>query len=217
MKITKFGHCCLLIETKGKRILTDPGSWSTLQNDVKEVDIILITHEHADHVHVGSLQTILNNNKNAKVFTNSGVGKLLQEKRIPYILLENGDTYEVDVLIESIECKHEEIYESIGQVQNTGYFINNVFFYPGDSFTVPEKKVTILAAPIVAPWASLKECINYIKRVNPKVAIPVHDGMLREETPGPTYRLPPQILESTSIVFEVIKTGEQKDFSDIVG
>jgi len=28
MKITKLGHCCLLIETKGKRVLTDPGSYT---------------------------------------------------------------------------------------------------------------------------------------------------------------------------------------------
>jgi L-ascorbate metabolism protein UlaG (beta-lactamase superfamily) len=216
MKITKFGHCCLLIETKKKRILTDPGAWSVLQNEVQDIDIILITHEHADHVHVESLQTILDNNKNAKVFTNSGVGKILKEKGINFTLLENGDKYESDILIESMEGKHEEIYENLGQVQNTGYFIESKFFYPGDSFTLPEKKVIILAAPIVAPWASFRECVDYIKRISPKVAIPVHDGMLKEEAPGPTYRLPPQILEPLGIRFEIIKPGEEKDFSDIV-
>ncbi len=215
MKVTKFGHCCLLIETKGKRILTDPGAWSTLQNDVSNLDIILITHEHPDHIHTPSLQTILNNNKNAKIFTNSGVGKILSEEGIDFTLLENGDATDVDILIESVEGKHEEIYESLGQVQNTGYFIDNTLFYPGDSFSVLDKKVKILAAPIVAPWASFKECVDYIKNVGPRVAIPVHDGMLREEAPGPTYRLPPQILESLGITFEVIKPGTTKDFSDI--
>ncbi|MBI2052837.1 MAG: MBL fold metallo-hydrolase, partial [Candidatus Ryanbacteria bacterium] len=29
MKITKFGHCCLLIKENGVRILTDPGTYST--------------------------------------------------------------------------------------------------------------------------------------------------------------------------------------------
>jgi hypothetical protein len=116
----------------------------------------------------------------------------------------------------SLEGKHEEIYGDSGIVQNTGYFIESTFFYPGDSFSVPEKKVTILATPIIGPWASLKECTNYIKRVNPKVAVPVHDGMLKENASGPTYRLPPQILESLDIKFEVIKVGEEKDFSEFV-
>lgn len=56
MKVTKFGHCCLLIEEEGLRILTDPGSYSTRQNDVQNIDVILITHEHPDHLHIESLK-----------------------------------------------------------------------------------------------------------------------------------------------------------------
>jgi L-ascorbate metabolism protein UlaG (beta-lactamase superfamily) len=59
MKITKFGQCCLLIEVAGKRVLTDPGVFSTTQNDLTNLDLILITHEHGDHLHSESLQAIL--------------------------------------------------------------------------------------------------------------------------------------------------------------
>jgi L-ascorbate metabolism protein UlaG (beta-lactamase superfamily) len=37
IKVTKLGHCCLLIETGGLRILTDPGSYSTSQSEVKDI------------------------------------------------------------------------------------------------------------------------------------------------------------------------------------
>ena len=40
MKITKFGHCCLLIEENGVRILTDPGTYSTQQSEVKYIDFV---------------------------------------------------------------------------------------------------------------------------------------------------------------------------------
>ena len=49
MKITKFGHSCLLVEEGGARILLDPGKYSILQNNVENVDAIVITHEHQDH------------------------------------------------------------------------------------------------------------------------------------------------------------------------
>ena len=32
MKIKKIGHCCLIIETKGIRIMTDPGTFTTSWN-----------------------------------------------------------------------------------------------------------------------------------------------------------------------------------------
>ena len=84
MKITKFGHCCLLIEENNLRILTDPGNYSTAQNDIKNIDIVLITHEHPDHFHVESLKKLLENNPQAKIITNNGVGALLKELNIEY-------------------------------------------------------------------------------------------------------------------------------------
>ncbi|MEK6878040.1 MAG: MBL fold metallo-hydrolase [Nanoarchaeota archaeon] len=59
MNITKYGHCCLLIDINGVRILTDPGNYSTMQDTAENVDFILITHEHSDHLHIDSVKTIL--------------------------------------------------------------------------------------------------------------------------------------------------------------
>lgn len=62
MKITKFTQSCLLIETKGKRILIDPGSInytpSLLQNEWSKIDLILITHKHTDHCHEQAIKDI---------------------------------------------------------------------------------------------------------------------------------------------------------------
>src|SRR3989338_8678379 len=92
MKITKYGHCCLLIEESGVRILTDPGAFSieSGQKDVKNVDIVLITHEHQDHLHIDSVKALLTNNPGVKIFTNESVGKLLAKESLPYELLAHG-------------------------------------------------------------------------------------------------------------------------------
>ena len=79
MKIKKIGHCCLLIEIDGTWILTDPGAFSGAQNQVTHIDVILITHEHVDHLHTKSLQEVLKNNPEAQVITNTGAGKMLDE------------------------------------------------------------------------------------------------------------------------------------------
>ena len=72
MQITKLGHCCLLVETKGKRILTDPGSYTVeAQSRLTNIDYILFTHEHQDHYHLESLRALLANNPQALVYANN--------------------------------------------------------------------------------------------------------------------------------------------------
>lgn len=59
MKITKFPQSCLLIETKGKKILIDPGTLKYKEEYFEiwnKVDTILITHKHSDHCNIEILE-----------------------------------------------------------------------------------------------------------------------------------------------------------------
>jgi L-ascorbate metabolism protein UlaG (beta-lactamase superfamily) len=209
MKITKISHCCLLVEVAGKRILTDPGSFTVEQSPTEDIDIVLITHEHADHLHIDSLKKVLKNNKDAVVVTNSAVGVLLTEAQVPFTVLE-GESAEVlkDVEIRACDGKHEEIYEEVGQVQNTGYFVAGRFFYPGDSFTVPKREVEVLALPLGGPWCTVANAIRYALKVKPKHTFPVHDGIEREDRVGILRRLPNSIFPENDIHFHDLKDGE---------
>ena len=203
MKITKLGHCCLVVEENGARIMTDPGAWSTLQHEERGIDYIFITHEHQDHFHIESLKTVLKNNPKAKAVTNRSVGKLLDAEKISYELLEHGGVAEFgSVQVEGHGDKHAVIYEKFGQVQNTGYFFANRFFYPGDAFFNPNKPVEILALPVCGPWMNISEAIDYAKLLKPKVVFPVHDGMLK--ILGPFHGVPQKILSEAGIDFRSI-------------
>src|SRR3990167_2590566 len=90
MKVTKFGHCCLLIEENGLRVLTDPGVYSEAQNEVTGINVVLITHEHQDHFHLDSMKEIIKNNPEVKIITNKAVGELLNKAAIPFSLVEDG-------------------------------------------------------------------------------------------------------------------------------
>lgn len=211
MKITKFGHCCLLIEEKGVRILTDPGIYSTQQNEVKNIDVILITHEHADHCHVDSLKALLKNNPQAQVITNNDVGALLTKEGISFGLVEDGQKADIrGVLIEGFGRDHALIHASIPQIQNTGYFIDGKIFYPGDAFVIPGKPVEILALPVAGPWMRLAEAIDYALEIKPQTCFPVHEGMLKQ--PGPSHLIPSKVLGSQGIKFVVLEIGQEHEF-----
>lgn len=210
MKITKIGHCCLLIEHKGLRILTDPGAWNDLPNDLGRIDLVLITHEHSDHLHIPSLKEALDKNPQAKVIANSAVGKLISTEGIAFTLINNSESItERGVIITGYSQEHAFVYTGIPQVENTGYFVDNKLFYPGDAFINPQQPVEVLALPVAGPWLHISEAIDYAKEIKPKICFPVHDGMLKHM--GPFHAIPKMNLESESIEFKPLIAGEALD------
>lgn len=179
MKVTKLGHCCMVIETRGVKILTDPGMFSTAQNELTGIELLLITHEHADHYHIDSVKAILKNNPNIKIITNKAVGKLLSAEGIKFELVGDGQSYtHKDVVVSGHGTKHAVIYKDFGQVENTGFFVDGKLFFPGDAFYNPKVQVEILALPVSGPWAKISEVITYALDVKPKIAFPVHDAVM---------------------------------------
>ncbi len=217
MIITKFGHCCLLIEVKGVRILTDPGNYNVTP-EVEGIDAILITHEHQDHVHVESLRSVLLKNPKARVFSHAGVGKILDEAGITYTLIADGEVVVVKgVRIESCGSEHACVHHELPAVQNTGFFIDETLFYPGDSFHNPKKNIAVLALPVAGPWMKLEDAVEYAKLIKPKVVFPVHDGMLRQGIElGPTRRIPTMLLEPLGITYVDMTEGSTHDFSQFL-
>ena len=212
MKITKLGHCCLIIEINGKRFLTDPGAYTIEQNKVKNIDCVVITHEHTDHLHIESLKIVLKNNPQAQIITNASVGKILEKESIPYTKVSDGEKIEVGgVEVAGHGTVHAPIYKDYEQVENTGYLFDKKLFCPGDAFHNPGVPVDILAFPVSAPWSSIAQSVDYILDVKPRVAFPVHDGNLIR-THGITERLPKLYAEKTGIQFVSLELGKETEF-----
>jgi L-ascorbate metabolism protein UlaG (beta-lactamase superfamily) len=211
MKITKLGHCCLIVDIRGVRFLTDPGSYTTAQDTVTNIQYVVITHEHTDHLHIESLKKVLANNPKAKVISNASVGKILDKEGISYIKIAHGDSMEaLGVPIAGHGKEHAPIYKDYEQVENTGYLFDKKFFYSGDSFYKPEVPVDILAFPVGAPWSDIADSIDYILKVKPRIAFGVHDGNLIR-TAGLVKRLPELFAEKVGIKCIQLELGKETE------
>ena len=211
MKIKKLGHSCFVVEAKaGIRVMTDPGAFSTLQNEEKNISAILITHEHQDHFNIDSLKKVFGNNPEAIVITQTAIGKILDEAGIKYTKIEDGQSYDLGgVKILGFGDMHAEIYGTYGRVQNTGYMIGSLC-YPGDSFAKPNVQVDILALPVAAPWLKLKDAIDYAKDIKPRVVFSVHDAILSEFA-SYVPRIVGQFMDESGIELRKMEIGKEED------
>lgn len=213
MKVTKLGHCCLLVEVDGKRILTDPGGFTADSHVLAGIDIVLITHEHGDHLHVESLKELVQKNPAVSVYCNGSVGALLSVAGITHTVLEGTDSAECEgVVLTACDAPHAEIFEQFGAVQNTGYFIAERLFYPGDSYGEPGKPVEVLALPVGGPWCKMTDTLHYALRVKPEHAFPVHDGIEREDRVQIHHGLAARILAEHHISFKPLLSGDSVEY-----
>lgn len=214
MKVTKLGHCCLLLEVDGKRILTDPGVFTVEQHStLQDIDIIVITHEHGDHLHTQSLQSVLENNPQTTVVSNSSVKAILQDLAIECEVCEGKAINQYkDITIKATAGKHAEIYKERGQVPTVSYYINQRLFLPGDSYEFPEHPVEILALPIAGPWCRLADAIEFALAVSPQYVFPVHDALLSGAGWEVTVNHPQAVLTKAGSEFIALQAGEEYNF-----
>src|SRR3989344_229617 len=178
MRITKFGHSCLLVEEGKLRVLMDTGNYNPMP-DVYGIDVILITHEHDDHCYLDSIKQVLGNNPQAEIITHEAVGKKLATAEIVSTQIKDGEEIVRNgVSISSHGTQHARLHPDIPVVSNTGYVIAHTLYYAGDSFYDPERAIEVLALPTIGSWMKIEEAIEYAKKLKPKIVFPVHDGIL---------------------------------------
>lgn len=176
--MTKFEHAALIVEEAGRRLIIDPGSFTTPFPDASNTVGIVLTHEHPDHWTPEHLERIRRVNPGVPIYGPSGVAAAASGFDVT--IVEPGDT----VVVEPFTLKffgglHAVIHESIPTIPNVGVLVNDRLYYPGDSYAVPEGvDVTLLAAPLGAPWLKIGDAIDFVLAVHPRLAFGTHDMTL---------------------------------------
>ena len=198
MQLTKYTHSCVTLRAGGRTLLVDPGIWTEPQA-WDDVDAVLLTHEHADHVDAARLAPL-----DVPVLAPEGaVLSDLPESRLTRV--RAGEAFDAaGFAVRAVGGRHAEIHGGLPQCANLGYLIDGpldgggpgddgpgdggTVYHPGDSCFVPDQPVHTLLVPLQAPWLKLTEALDFAQAVAPQQAIGMHDGLLNERGLGITNR-----------------------------
>lgn len=215
MTITKYGHSCLVVEEAGVRVLFDPGIYSEQLDKAGELDAVVVTHEHTDHLDKDALRKLVVQNPSALLFSNLELATTLSSEGFPCQSFADGEGKQVGSLTLCAEGKdHAGIHPDWPGCRNIGVCLAPTeasggairFFHPGDALTLPTRPVEVLALPVAGPWLSLADAIEYAKKVKPNVVVIIHDGILKR--PGTAHAVPPKLLEPLGVRVIIPELGK---------
>jgi len=111
------------------------GTLSTAQTEVKNIDFILITHEHHDHFDPTSIKICLEHNLGAEIITTETVSDLLKKEGIVSHILKDGESYDAKgVHVEAFGTLHAPFIIQYSDIEYRIFDCKN-FFLPGDACT----------------------------------------------------------------------------------
>lgn len=184
LKITFVGHGTLMFNFGGKVIHVDPFSALADYNLLPKADLILLTHEHRDHLDLKALNTV-RKEKTVVVLTET-CAKQVQGG----IVMMNGDVKTVEGLkIEAVPAYNIVHKRDTGQPFHpkgvgNGYIISfgdKRVYVAGDTENVPEmkglKNIDIAFLPMNLPYTMTPEMVaEGAKAFKPKILYPYHFG-----------------------------------------
>ena len=185
MKLTRFGQSCILIETKDKRILVDPGNYnyedSLLETEWINIGIILVTHKHWDHCNEEAIKTIIERD-GSELYSTQEVADTYPN--LKFNIIKQGDIIEKEeIKIEVVNAVHgflpflkggKEANENVGYIVDDG---NKRAYFVGDSICFDnDYRCNIIFVPIcnhglvMGPF----EAGLFAKETGAELVIPYH-------------------------------------------
>ena len=183
MQITHLGHACVLVEVADRRVLIDPGNFTSAWHHLTGLDAILATHQHPDHYDPDNVAGLLSANPTAVVALER---QLAEQQGRDVTSLVPGQSLDLGggVQVEVVGGDHAVIHPDLPRVGNVGLVVRAsgepTFFHPGDALDTAPAGVDVLAVPAHGPWAAMKEHIEFIRAVGAPQAFLVHEGLLSE-------------------------------------
>lgn len=180
--ITHLGHACLLVEMADTRLLIDPGTFTPDLDSVEDLDAIVVTHQHPDHLDPQRLPALVNANPRALVLSDPQSVPVLRDLGVQ--ARDHGDSATLvgGVSISPVGRTHALIHDDVPRITNVGVRLDAEgepsLFHPGDALDAEPGHVDVLAFPLQAPWQRSRDMVAFLRRLAAPHAVPIHDGLL---------------------------------------
>ncbi len=191
MQLTHLGHSCLLIDVSGGRLLIDPGGFSNVEG-VRDLDAIVVTHLHPDHLDPAAVADLRRDNPRAALWLESDAADRLASSE-PQLAsqmnrMHSGEAMHFGaVSVTPVGEQHALIHEYAPRPGNLGVVVKAEgepsLYHPGDALDVEHEALAdldLLCVPINAPWARVADTVAFVRRLSPRRVVPIHDGLLND-------------------------------------
>lgn len=202
MKITKYVHSCLLVETPEGVALFDPGSMSVETLDIDKLDRlddIFITHEHGDHFDIDLIKKLVDKFPEVRITSPPDVVKQLAAASVKA-------SDQVPESATFFDAPHESVEPLFPHPQEIGVHYEDTLSHPGDSHSFKETKA-ILALPVQAPWGSTIKAVNLALELKPQHILPIHDWHWSDVARQQMYGMLEGVFSDRGITFHKLETG----------
>jgi L-ascorbate metabolism protein UlaG (beta-lactamase superfamily) len=184
LKITFLGHGTLMLTFKGRNIHVDPFSRVADYAKLPKADVIVITHEHRDHLDLQALASV--RTEKTEVVLTEACAKQVEGG----IVMQNGDVHTVNgVTVEAVPAynlvhKRENGEPFHPKGVGNGYvmtFGDKRVYIAGDTENIPEmntlQDIDCAFLPMNLPYTMTPEMVaDAAKAFQPKILYPYHYG-----------------------------------------